>query len=91
MAVLRQQRRAIGEYGPQPTGLAKPEVERTVGLAVGKLTRFGTHLDAWAKAATVAPKTPDEYFSTEDRRHVVVGAVEAKFWRSFCQAAGNTE
>lgn len=30
-------------------------------------------------------------YATADRRHVVVGAVEAKFWHSFCEAAGHPE
>lgn len=30
-------------------------------------------------------------YATADRRHVVVGAVEAKFWRSFCEAANHPE
>lgn len=30
-------------------------------------------------------------YATADRRHVVLGAVEAKFWRSFCEAAGHPD
>jgi alpha-methylacyl-CoA racemase len=30
-------------------------------------------------------------YPTADRRHVAVGAVEAKFWRGFCEAAGHPE
>jgi crotonobetainyl-CoA:carnitine CoA-transferase CaiB-like acyl-CoA transferase len=30
-------------------------------------------------------------YATADARHVVLGAVEAKFWRSFCEAAGRPD
>jgi alpha-methylacyl-CoA racemase len=30
-------------------------------------------------------------YAAADRRHVVLGAVEAKFWRGFCEAAGHPE
>ncbi len=30
-------------------------------------------------------------YATADARHVVLGAIEKKFWRSFCEAAGHPE
>jgi crotonobetainyl-CoA:carnitine CoA-transferase CaiB-like acyl-CoA transferase len=46
-------------------------------------TRGGTYLNGGAAYYNV--------YETVDGRYVVVGAVEAKFWRAFCQAAGRPE
>ncbi len=32
-----------------------------------------------------------QVYATGDGRHVMVGAVEAKFWQAFCEAAGHPE
>jgi crotonobetainyl-CoA:carnitine CoA-transferase CaiB-like acyl-CoA transferase len=52
-------------------------------------------------ATGTVPQTANSYlnggaafyqvYGTKDGRHVMLGAVEAKFWRSFCLAAGHKE
>jgi integrase len=42
-------------------GIVPPVMAEQIQKAIGKRTKFTAHLDAWAKAVTVNPKTRDEY------------------------------
>lgn len=68
-----------------------------LGLADAVMPLQMLHVAEWAANGTI-PKPQSSYlnggaayyqvYATRDDRHLVLGAVEPKFWQRFCQAAG---
>ncbi len=83
--------------GRRATGLG---VHIDLGLADALMPLQLLQIADWATTGTV-PKPRSYYlnggaacyqvYATADARHIMLGAVEPKFWRAFCDAAGHPE